>query len=121
MVAAEPLALPALPMIAHWYAGEAGDALYSLSDINPRELVIVCCYWPVSPAPQLRDSVELDIRAAKTQIHTVLGNDSDLAGNVTDLKFRKAEAGFTEIGGGTYRVLRVPVELWMYEEAPAVP
>lgn len=118
---AEPLSIPVSPLYACWYAGETEEGFSTFGDYNPTEELVIGAYWKVEASNQTRESLEAEIWGASRAIQAAIRGDSNLSTHVTEARFGYARVGWTKIGEVSYRSLRIPLYLRMYEQDTITP
>lgn len=122
----EPLAIPSDgPHAAFWYEGD--ETLFeTLGDAAVAERITIRVYWRFQEPGQIRASLEREIRAVNRYIKDAIRSDAFLNKGGSTRYTDKAEpqaaaTGYLTIGDIRYRVLSIPVKLWVYEADDIAP
>ena len=118
---AEPLSIPSGERLAaFWYLGDA-TLHESLGDVQVDELFVIQWYWRIQSVADVRQTLELEVWNANRNTQAGLRADSQLGGHATDLKIDEATTGYTTVGDAAFRVLKIPIHVWVYESEPISP
>jgi hypothetical protein len=118
----EPLSIPAVVWCAYYLSGQVTmPEMETFSDSSTITTVAVRLYFPAVTDPQSQGAVETDIWDGCANIRTAILGDSDLAGNVSQLKMPSATVGYEELSGVWYRTTSQPIDLWILGDTSVAP
>lgn len=115
VVRGEPLSIARTPTVAFWVTSREVSFM-TLKDVSSFTGITIRAYFRMQISQDVRENSELDIWDAMVNIDTALRGDSDLAGNVADIRIEQAVTGYIEIGGVAYRTLDIPLTLEIMSE-----
>lgn len=117
----EPLSIPGDCAVAFWYEGNR-DLIQTLSGASVSERLTIRWYWRHQDPQQIRERLEDELFAAGHATRAALWDGTKLAsGFVQKAEPGEITAGYSLIGDIRYRVLTIPVTLWLYDTEDIAP
>jgi len=116
----EPLMIPTTPIAAFWLTQHEED-FTTLGDASTTAEFTIQCYWRMTSAQDVRESLELEIWDAISGVKSALRGDAALSGNCTDSRPGFATTGYIDLSGVTFKVASIPFFIEIYGSETITP
>jgi hypothetical protein len=116
----EPLMIPTTPIAAFWLTQHEED-FTTLGDASTTAEFTIQCYWRMTSAQDVRESLELEIWDAISGVKSALRGDAALSGNCTDSRPGFATTGYIDLSGVTFKVASIPFFVEIYGSETITP
>ena len=116
----EPLMIPTTPIAAFWLTQPEED-FTTLGDASTTAEFTIQCYWRMTSAQDVRESLELEIWDAISGVKSALRGDAALSGNCTDSRPGFATTGDKDLSGVTFKVASIPFFVEIYGSETITP
>jgi hypothetical protein len=116
----EPLMIPTTPIAAFWLTQHEED-FTTLGDASTTAEFTIQCYWRMTSAQDVRESLELEIWDAIAGVKSALRGDAALSGNCTDSRPGFATTGYIDLSGVTFKVASIPFFIEIYGSETITP
>ena len=120
VIRAEPLALSGTPVLAYWVQART-NGWQTLGDIGSTTTIMVRAYFRLQASADVRESIELELWAARGEVDSKLRSDANLDGNCPDSTVGSATVATLDMGGALYRTATIPFDIQIYEEVTITP
>ena len=116
----EPRMIPTTPIAAFWLTQHEED-FTTLGDASTTAEFTIQCYWRMTSAQDVRESLELEIWDAISGVKSALRGDAALSGNCTDSRPGFATTGYIDLSGVTFKVASIPFFVEIYGSETITP